>query len=65
MVLVKISKTFFRFGAGLPDVSDGSFLFLQHMISKMHPSGSIIGIVFNGSPLFNGDAGGGWSNIRG
>jgi type I restriction enzyme M protein len=54
-----------RFGAGTPDVSDGSFLFLQHMISKMNPSGSIIGIVFNGSPLFNGDAGGGWSNIRG
>ncbi|MEB3249697.1 MAG: class I SAM-dependent DNA methyltransferase, partial [Merismopediaceae bacterium] len=54
-----------RFGAGTPDVSDGSFLFLQHMISKMDSSGSIIGIVFNGSPLFNGDAGGGWSNIRG
>lgn len=54
-----------RFGAGTPDVSDGSFLFLQHMISKMSPAGSSIGIVFNGSPLFNGDAGGGWSNIRG
>lgn len=54
-----------RFSAGLPDVSDGSFLFLQHMISKMNSQGSIIGIVFNGSPLFNGDAGGGWSNIRG
>jgi type I restriction enzyme M protein len=54
-----------RFGAGTPDVSDGSFLFLQHMISKMNPQGSTIGIVFNGSPLFNGDAGGGWSNIRG
>jgi type I restriction enzyme M protein len=54
-----------RFGAGTPDVSDGSLLFLQHMISKMSPQGSIIGIVFNGSPLFNGDAGGGWSNIRG
>lgn len=54
-----------RFGAGTPDVSDGSFLFLQHMISKMDPQGSSIGIVFNGSPLFNGDAGGGWSNIRG
>ena len=54
-----------RFGAGTPDVSDGSFLFLQHMISKMNPMGSTIGIVFNGSPLFNGDAGGGWSNIRG
>ena len=54
-----------RFGAGTPDVSDGSFLFLQHMISKMNSQGSTIGIVFNGSPLFNGDAGGGWSNIRG
>lgn len=54
-----------RFGAGTPDVSDGSLLFLQHMISKMNPAGSTIGIVFNGSPLFNGDAGGGWSNIRG
>ena len=54
-----------RFGAGTPDVSDGSFLFLQHMVSKMNPQGSVIGIVFNGSPLFNGDAGGGWSNIRG
>ncbi len=54
-----------RFGAGTPDVSDGSLLFLQHMISKMDPKGSTIGIVFNGSPLFNGDAGGGWSNIRG
>ncbi len=54
-----------RFGAGTPDVSDGSFLFLQHMISKMDARGSKIAIVFNGSPLFNGDAGGGWSNIRG
>lgn len=54
-----------RFHAGLPDVSDGSLLFLQHMIDKMNPKGSKIGIVFNGSPLFNGDAGGGWSNIRG
>jgi type I restriction enzyme M protein len=54
-----------RFGAGVPDVSDGSILFLQHMINKMNTVGSIIGIVFNGSPLFNGDAGGGWSNIRG
>ncbi|MCK5633382.1 N-6 DNA methylase, partial [bacterium] len=54
-----------RFGAGTPDVSDGSFLFLQHMISKMDSQGSTIGIVFNGSPLFNGNAGGGWSDIRG
>jgi len=59
-----------RFGAGLPAINDGSFLFLQHMISKMHPSpdqggeGSKIAIVFNGSPLFSGDAGSGPSNIR-
>jgi type I restriction enzyme M protein len=56
-----------RFEAGLPDVGDASFLFLQHMISKMTPiekGGSVIGIVFNGSPLFNGDAGSGWSDIR-
>jgi type I restriction enzyme M protein len=59
-----------RFGAGLPRINDGSFLFLQHMISKMKPyshadqTGSRIGIVFNGSPLFTGDAGSGESNIR-
>ncbi len=56
-----------RFGAGLPEVGDASFLFLQHMIAKMtapNQGGSVIGIVFNGSPLFNGDAGSGWSNIR-
>jgi len=53
-----------RFGAGLPRINDGSFLFLQHMISKMNPEGSRIGIVFNGSPLFTGDAGSGESNIR-
>lgn len=56
-----------RFGAGLPDVGDASLLFLQHMISKMTPvekGGSVVGIVFNGSPLFNGDAGSGWSDIR-
>lgn len=56
-----------RFGAGLPDVGDASLLFLLHMISKMTPvekGGSVIGIVFNGSPLFNGDAGSGWSDIR-
>ena len=56
-----------RFGAGLPRVSDGSFLFLQHMISKMKDpkdGGSRIGIVFNGSPLFTGDAGSGESEIR-
>ncbi len=54
-----------RFEAGLPSSNDGSLLFLQHMISKMDgTNGSRIGIVLNGSPLFNGDAGSGWSNIR-
>jgi type I restriction enzyme M protein len=53
-----------RFGAGLPRINDGSLLFLQHMISKMKPEGSRIGIVFNGSTLFTGDAGSGESNIR-
>ena len=61
-----------RFGAGIPAINDGSLLFLQHMISKMHPyqegdedqPGSKIAIVFNGSPLFSGDAGSGPSNIR-
>ena len=53
-----------RFGAGLPRINDGSFLFLQHMISKMKEDGSRIGIVFNGSPLFTGQAGSGESNIR-
>jgi type I restriction enzyme M protein len=56
-----------RFGAGLPRINDGSFLFLQHMISKMKPShegGSRVAIVFNGSPLFTGAAGSGESEIR-
>ncbi|MCK9295791.1 MAG: type I restriction-modification system subunit M [Desulfobulbaceae bacterium] len=53
-----------RFGAGLPRINDGAFLFLQHMISKMKPDGSRIGIVFNGSPLFTGQAGSGESEIR-
>ncbi len=55
-----------RFGAGTPRVSDGSLLFLQNMISKMYKDeeGSRIAIIFNGSPLFTGDAGGGESNIR-
>lgn len=53
-----------RFGAGLPRINDGSLLFLQHMISKMKKDGSRIGIVFNGSPLFTGQAGSGESNIR-
>src|ERR1022692_2653538 len=59
-----------RFGPGYPRINDGAFLFLQHMISKMQPyahkdrQGSRIGIVFNGSPLFTGDAGSGESEIR-
>ncbi|MSR91542.1 type I restriction-modification system subunit M [Inconstantimicrobium porci] len=55
-----------RFGAGTPRVSDGSLLFLENMISKMYDDeeGSRIAIIFNGSPLFTGDAGSGESNIR-
>jgi type I restriction enzyme M protein len=55
-----------RFGAGLPRISDGQLLFLQHMISKMRQdeAGSRIGIVMNGSPLFTGGAGSGESEIR-
>jgi type I restriction enzyme M protein len=56
-----------RFGAGLPRINDGSFLFLQHMISKMDPvedKGARLAIVFNGSPLFTGAAGSGESEIR-
>ncbi len=56
-----------RFGAGLPRINDGSLLFLQHMLSKMRApkdGGSRIAVVFNGSPLFTGDAGSGESDIR-
>ena len=55
-----------RFGAGTPRVSDGQLLFLQHMISKMRndETGSRIGIVMNGSPLFTGGAASGESEIR-
>lgn len=59
-----------RFGPGLPAIRDGATLFLLHMMSKMHPSpenggeGSKIAVVFNGSPLFNGDPGPSESNIR-
>jgi type I restriction enzyme M protein len=59
-----------RYGAGLPRVSDGSFLFLMHMLSKMKPvkadgsGGTRLAIVFSGSPLFAGAAGGGESGIR-
>jgi type I restriction enzyme M protein len=56
-----------RFGAGLPRINDGSFLFLQHMLSKMkdpNEGGTRLAIVFNGSPLFTGGAGSGESEIR-
>ena len=55
-----------RFKAGLPRISDGQLLFLQHMLAHMNPDGkaSYIGIVMNGSPLFTGDAGSDESNIR-
>ncbi len=60
-----------RFGAGLPRVSDGALLFLQHMIAKFqevapheHKHGSRLAIVFSGSPLFAGGAGSGESEIR-
>ena len=59
-----------RFGPGLPRINDGATLFLLHMISKMYPSpeeggeGSKIAVVFNGSPLFNGEPGPSESNIR-
>lgn len=53
-----------RFYAGLPRSSDGQFLFLQHLLSKMESEGSRIAVVTNGSPLFAGDAGSGESEIR-
>jgi type I restriction enzyme M protein len=56
-----------RFGAGTPRVNDGALLFLQHMLAKMRApqdGGSRLAIVFNGSPLFTGEAGGGESEIR-
>ena len=55
-----------RFGPGLPRINDGSLLFLLHMMSKMkdETTGTRIGIIFNGSPLFNGGAGSGESEIR-
>ena len=56
-----------RFGPGLPRVSDGSLLFLMHLLSKMRPAkdgGSRFGIVLNGSPLFTGGAGSGESEVR-
>src|ERR1700759_5491483 len=56
-----------RFGPGLPRVSDGSLLFLMHLLSKMRSTtdgGSRFGIVLNASPLFTGGAGAGESEIR-
>lgn len=56
-----------RFGAGLPRISDAQFLFMQHIISKIKTKdegGGEAAVVFNGSPLFTGDAGGGESEIR-
>lgn len=56
-----------RFGAGLPRISDGQLLFLQHMVAHMKPAdqgGSRVAIIMNGSPLFTGDAGSGESEIR-
>jgi type I restriction enzyme M protein len=56
-----------RFGAGLPRISDGQLLFLQHMASRMNPAdqaGGRLAIIMNGSPLFTGDAGSGESEIR-
>jgi type I restriction enzyme M protein len=53
-----------RFAPGLPRINDGSLLFIMHMISKMKAEGSRLAIVFNGSPLFTGDAGSGESDIR-
>lgn len=56
-----------RFYAGLPSISDGQMLFLQHMLAKMKPvaeGGSRVAIIMNGSPLFTGDAGSGPSEIR-
>lgn len=56
-----------RFGPGLPRVSDGSLLFLLHLIEKLRDGsegGGRIGIILNGSPLFTGGAGSGESEIR-
>ena len=53
-----------RFSVGIPRTSDGSLLFLQHLVSKMKEEGSKIGIVFNYSPLYSGNIGGGEHEIR-
>src|SRR5256885_10863902 len=56
-----------RFAPGLPSTSDGQMLFLLHLVHKMRSpedGGGRAGIVMNGSPLFNGAAESGPSNIR-
>ncbi len=66
-VKAEASKPTGRFSAGLPRISDGQMLFLQHMLSRMNPpeqGGGRVAIVMNGSPLFTGDAGSGESEIR-
>ncbi len=66
-VETEASKPGGRFSAGLPRISDGQLLFLQHMLSHMNPAskgGGRVAIVMNGSPLFTGDAGSGESEIR-
>lgn len=64
VVKAEAQTTTGRFSAGTPRTSDGALLFLQHILSKMEDRGSRVGIVFNGSPLFTGDAGSGESEIR-
>jgi type I restriction enzyme M protein len=68
VVLAEASRGYVgRFGAGTPRISDGQLLFLQHMVSKINnptDGGGRIAVVFNGSPLFTGDAGSGESEIR-
>ena len=64
VVQAEANDPYGRFNAGLPKKSDGSLLFLQHMLHKQEPRGSRIGIVFNASPFYAGDAGSGESNIR-
>jgi len=66
-VRAEAAKTHGRFSAGLPRISDGQLLFLEHMLVRMQPwerGGSRVAIVMNGSPLFTGDAGSGESQIR-
>lgn len=60
----KVVKNDPRFTIGQPRTSDGSLLFVQHLISKMHPDGCRIGVILSASPLFTGDAGSGESEIR-